>query len=99
MMDANKQILNQITGGWNLQAVTPWAAYAKHFPQLQNSTIFPFALQAAMVGWFVFPCIPGDKRPACKWKDNATNDPSQLKSGLKPLMLITVLCAVRKAAS
>lgn len=78
MMDANKQILNQITGGWNLQAVTPWAAYAKHFPQLRNSTIFPFALQAAMVGWFVFPCIPGDKRPACKWKDNATNDPSQV---------------------
>lgn len=40
------------------------------------------ALAAADLGWHVFPCAPGSKRPALKenWQDLATTDPDQIRS-------------------
>jgi hypothetical protein len=39
------------------------------------------ALAAAEVGWHVFPCAPGSKRPALKdnWQDLATTDPDRIR--------------------
>jgi hypothetical protein len=39
------------------------------------------ALAAAALGWQVFPCAPGGKRPALRgnWQDLATNAPSQVR--------------------
>ncbi len=36
------------------------------------------ALQLARIGWRVFPCAK-DKRPLCKWKEMATNDPDMIE--------------------
>src|SRR5215472_3052695 len=40
------------------------------------------ALAAAGLGWHVFPCSPGSKRPALResWQDIATTDPGQIRS-------------------
>src|SRR5215469_8450981 len=40
------------------------------------------ALTAAELGWHVFPCAPGTKRPALKgnWQDLATTDPGRIRS-------------------
>src|SRR5215472_4160033 len=40
------------------------------------------ALAAADLGWHVFPCSPGSKRPALResWQDIATTDPDQIRS-------------------
>jgi hypothetical protein len=40
------------------------------------------ALAAAGVGWHVFPCAPGSKRPALKgnWQDLATTDADRIRS-------------------
>jgi hypothetical protein len=40
------------------------------------------ALAAAELGWHVFPCAPGAKRPALKdnWQDLATTDPDRIRS-------------------
>ncbi len=40
------------------------------------------ALAAADLGWHVFPCAPGSKRPALKenWQDLATTDPDRIRS-------------------
>src|SRR5215472_5639866 len=40
------------------------------------------ALAAAGLGWHVFPCSPGSKRPALResWLDIATTDPGQIRS-------------------
>jgi hypothetical protein len=40
------------------------------------------ALAAAGLGWHVFPCAPGSKRPALKgdWRDLATADSAQIRS-------------------
>jgi hypothetical protein len=40
------------------------------------------ALTAAELGWHVFPCAPGAKRPALKgnWQDLATTDPDQVRA-------------------
>lgn len=32
------------------------------------------------LGWKVFPCLPGDKKPAGKWKDIATSDTAKINS-------------------
>jgi Bifunctional DNA primase/polymerase, N-terminal len=39
------------------------------------------ALAAAEMGWHVFPCAPGSKRPALKdnWQDLATTDPDRIR--------------------
>jgi Bifunctional DNA primase/polymerase, N-terminal len=39
------------------------------------------ALAAAALGWHVFPCVPGGKRPALRgnWQDLATTAPGQLR--------------------
>jgi hypothetical protein len=51
--------------------VTPRAA-----PALLRS-----ALAAAMLGWHVFPCAAGEKRPALRgnWQDLATTSPDQIR--------------------
>jgi hypothetical protein len=40
------------------------------------------ALAAADLGWHVFPCAPGSKRPALKdnWQDLATTDPDRIRA-------------------
>jgi hypothetical protein len=40
------------------------------------------ALAAADLGWYVFPCAPGAKRPALRenWQDLATTDAAQIRS-------------------
>ena len=40
------------------------------------------ALAAADLGWHVFPCVPGAKRPALRenWQDLATTDPDRIRS-------------------
>ena len=39
------------------------------------------ALSAAALGWHVFPCVPGGKRPALRgnWQDRATTAPDQVR--------------------
>jgi hypothetical protein len=46
-------------------------------PELLSS-----ALEAAGLGWHVFPCAPGSKRPALKgnWQDVATTDQDRIRS-------------------
>jgi hypothetical protein len=53
------------------------AGVSRAEPGLQSS-----ALAAADLGWHVFPCAPGSKRPALKdnWQDLATTDPDQIRS-------------------
>lgn len=42
--------------------------------------IVDYALFYASKGWRVFPCKPKDKVPACKWKDEATIDPDNIRA-------------------
>lgn len=44
--------------------------------------LLPSALAAADLGWHVFPCAPGAKRPAFtrNWQDLATTDPDRIRS-------------------
>jgi hypothetical protein len=47
-----------------------------------GSGLLSSALAAADLGWHVFPCAPGSKRPALKgnWQDLATTDPERIRS-------------------
>jgi hypothetical protein len=53
------------------------AGVSRAEPGLQSS-----ALAAADLGWHVFPCAPGSKRPALKdnWQDLATTDPDRIRA-------------------
>src|SRR5262245_30610328 len=53
------------------------AAVGRAEPGLLSS-----ALAAADLGWHVFPCAPGSKRPALKdnWQGLATTDPGRIRS-------------------
>lgn len=46
-----------------------------------GSVLQRFALSAAALGWHVFPCAPGGKRPALRgnWQDQATTAPDQIR--------------------
>src|SRR5947209_20421244 len=52
------------------------ASVSRAEPGLQSC-----ALAAADLGWHVFPCAPGSKRPALKdnWQDLATTDPDRIR--------------------
>lgn len=43
-------------------------------------TLLDDALELASRGWSLHPCLPGDKRPATKWRDTATNDPATVSA-------------------
>jgi hypothetical protein len=40
------------------------------------------ALSLAERGWYVFPCVPGGKRPALRgsWQDHATTEPARIRA-------------------
>jgi hypothetical protein len=48
----------------------------------EDQGLLPSALAAAELGWHVFPCAPGSKRPALKgnWQDIATTDLDRVRS-------------------
>jgi replicative DNA helicase len=43
-----------------------------------TATAVDYAKFYASKGWDVFPCLPGDKKPAVKWADVATKDAGQI---------------------
>ena len=43
-----------------------------------TATAVDYAKFYAKKGWDVFPCLPGDKKPAVKWADVATKDNEQI---------------------
>jgi hypothetical protein len=47
-----------------------------------ESGLLRSALAAADLGWYLFPCAPGSKRPALRqnWQDLATADPGRIRS-------------------
>jgi hypothetical protein len=51
-------------------------------PVLLRSELVRSALAAAALGWHVFPCAPGAKRPALRgnWQELATTSPEQIRA-------------------
>jgi hypothetical protein len=50
-------------------------------PKIYPTSMLDWALWCVEKGWYVFPCLPGKKSPACNhgFKD-ATNDPEQVRA-------------------
>jgi len=50
-------------------------------PATLRSALLRSALAAALLGWHVFPCAVGDKRPALRgnWQDLATTSPDRIR--------------------
>lgn len=71
------------TPGWHPDVSDGNAGSDSHTPIIAHSEQLSsgeWALEYASRGLYVFPIVPGDKKPACKWRDESTTDQERIRA-------------------